>query len=114
MKIVLCFREAARKRKAVEEPRTEGASFACFDMDLLYAGFVNKLFRTVVKLRRRLSAPVHCRCCARAGRMFTGNAGNIDLCPSAFLMSFPTKKCMKSLRPRGACASSTASSNCLP
>ena len=38
MKIVLCFREAARKRKAVEEPRTEGASFACFDMDLLYAG----------------------------------------------------------------------------
>jgi hypothetical protein len=44
LKTVLCFREAARKRKAVEEPRTEGTSFACFDIDMLYEGFVGKLF----------------------------------------------------------------------
>jgi hypothetical protein len=43
-KTLLCFREAARKRKAVEEPRTEGTSFACFDIDMLYEGFVGKLF----------------------------------------------------------------------
>lgn len=44
LKTILCFREAARKRKAVEEPHAEGASFACFDIDLLYESFVGKLF----------------------------------------------------------------------
>jgi hypothetical protein len=45
MKTLLCFREAARKRKDTDHTtHAEGASFACFDIDLLYESFVGKLF----------------------------------------------------------------------
>ena len=43
-KTVLCFREPQRKRKTTEEPRSEGTSFACFDIDMLYEVVVAKLF----------------------------------------------------------------------
>jgi len=56
VKTILCFREAAKKRKDDSTPAFQSATFSCFDMSLLHEGIMNGLGADNQAWHRHVSA----------------------------------------------------------